>query len=393
MSDQQTVANVVRNATTHNNKGDLFSSFNVEDFEVPGGRDEVWRFVSLRRLRGLHNGTFAAQAPAQIAVEGPSEVTVEQVSLDDDRVTAADAPVDRIAAQAWTSSESATLITVPDGAELTEPVTVTVTGAGLDATTFGTVMIQTGANSTATVVVRYAGSGTHADNINWVIGEGSRVNAVVDADWNTDAVHVGQQSIVVKRDATLRHHVATFGGEVVRITPRVAFEAPGGDVELTGVYFADAGQYIENRLLVDHKVPNCRSNVLYKGALQGEKASTLPEARTCWVGDVLIRSDAKGTDTYETNRNLVLTDGARADAIPNLEIETGEIAGAGHAATVGRFDDEQLFYLRSRGIREEDATRLIIRGFFNEVLNQIPVESVRDELIARVAGELERNEN
>ena len=111
------------------------------------------------------------------------------------------------------------------------------------------------------------------------------------------------------------------------------------------------------------------------------------------MGDVLIRAEAKGTDTYETNRNLVLTDGARADAIPNLEIETGEIAGAGHAATVGRFDDDQLFYLRSRGIREEDATRLIIRGFFNEVLNQIPVESIREELIARVAGELERNEN
>ena len=144
-------------------------------------------------------------------------------------------------------------------------------------------------------------------------------------------------------------------------------------------------------MLVDHSVPNCRSNVLYKGALQGDKQSSLPEARTCWVGDVLIRSDAKGTDTYETNRNLVLTDGARADAIPNLEIETGEIAGAGHAATVGRFDDEQLFYLRSRGIPEDEATRLIIRGFFNEVLNQIPVESVRDELIARVAGELERS--
>lgn len=393
MSDQQTVANVVRNATTHNNKGDLFSSFNVEDFEVPGGRDEVWRFISLRRLRGLHNGQFAPQVPARIAVDGPSEVAVEQVSLDDERVTAAGAPVDRIAAQAWTSSEHATLISVPANAELSKPITVTITGAGADATTFSTVVVETGTNSSATVVVRYAGSGTHADNVNWVIGEGSRLNAVVDANWDLDAVHVGQQSIVVKRDATLRHHVAAFGGEVVRITPRLAFEAPGGDAELTGVYFADAGQYIENRLLVDHAVPNCRSNVLYKGALQGDKASKLPEARTCWVGDVLIRAEAKGTDTYETNRNLVLTDGARADAIPNLEIETGEIAGAGHAATVGRFDDDQLFYLRSRGIREEDATRLIIRGFFNEVLNQIPVESVRDELIARVAGELERNEN
>ena len=387
------MAETVKNATTHNNKGDLYSSFNVEDFDIPGGRDEVWRFVSLRRLRGLHNGQFAPQAPAQITVDAPSEVTVEQVALDDDRVTAAGAPVDRIAAQAWTSSENATLVSVPANVELNDTITITVTGAGADVTTFGTIVVETGANSGATVLVRYEGSGTHADNVNWVIGEGSRVNAVIDANWDLDAVHVGQQAIVVKRDATLRHHVATFGGEVVRISPRVSFEAPGGDAELTGVYFADAGQYIENRLLVDHRVPNCRSNVLYKGALQGDKASGLPEARTCWVGDVLIRAEAQGTDTYETNRNLVLTDGARADAIPNLEIETGEIAGAGHAATVGRFDDDQLFYLRSRGIREEDATRLIIRGFFNEVLNQIPIESVREDLIARVAGELERNEN
>ena len=387
------MAETVKNATTHNNKGDLYSSFNVEDFDIPGGRDEVWRFVSLRRLRGLHNGQFAPQAPAQITVDAPSEVTVEQVALDDDRVTAAGAPVDRIAAQAWTSSENATLVSVPANVELNDTITITVTGAGADVTTFGTIVVETGANSGATVLVRYEGSGTHADNVNWVIGEGSRVNAVIDAEWDLDAVHVGQQAIVVKRDATLRHHVATFGGEVVRISPRVSFEAPGGDAELTGVYFADAGQYIENRLLVDHGVPNCRSNVLYKGALQGDKASGLPEARTCWVGDVLIRAEAQGTDTYETNRNLVLTDGARADAIPNLEIETGEIAGAGHAATVGRFDDDQLFYLRSRGIREEDATRLIIRGFFNEILNQIPIESVREDLIARVAGELERNEN
>ena len=387
------MAETVKNATTHNNKGDLYSSFNVEDFEVPGGRDEVWRFVSLRRLRGLHNGQFAPQAPAQITVDAPSEVTVEQVALDDDRVTAAGAPVDRIAAQAWTSSENATLVSVPANVELNDTITITVTGAGADVTTFGTIVVETGANSGATVLVRYEGSGTHADNVNWVIGEGSRVNAVIDANWDLDAVHVGQQAIVVKRDATLRHHVATFGGEVVRISPRVSFEAPGGDAELTGVYFADAGQYIENRLLVDHGVPNCRSNVLYKGALQGDKASGLPEARTCWVGDVLIRAEAQGTDTYETTRNLVLTDVARAVAFPNLEIETGEIAGAGHAATVGRFDDDQLFYLRSRGIREEDATRLIIRGFFNEVLNQIPIESVREDLIARVAGELERNEN
>ena len=127
----------------------------------------------------------------------------------------------------------------------------------------------------------------------------------------------------------LRHTAANFGGEVVRNTPRVRYAGSGGDVELLGVYYADDGQYIENRLLVDHNHPYCRSNVLYKGALQGDKSSKLPDARTCWVGDVLIRSNASGTETYEANRNIVLTDGARADAIPNLEIETGDIPGAG----------------------------------------------------------------
>ncbi|OFT75650.1 Fe-S cluster assembly protein SufD [Corynebacterium sp. HMSC30G07] len=393
MTSTKNVIDPVGNATTHNNKGDLFQSFNVEDFPVPGGRDEVWRFISLRRIRGLHDGTFPTQVSEQLRIDAPSDVTIEQFAADDERLRVAGGPVDRVAAQAWSAAEHGTLISVPADAVLDAPIEITITGAGVDATTFSTILVETGRHSQATVIVRYEGSGTHADNLNWHIGEGSHVNAIVDTEWALDAVHIGQQSIKVQRDAVLRHTVAAFGGEVVRLTPRVTFEAPGADVELTGVYFADAGQYIENRMLVDHSVPNCRSNVLYKGALQGDKDSGLPEARTCWVGDVLIRAEAKGTDTYETNRNLVLTDGARADAIPNLEIETGQIAGAGHAATVGRFDEEQIFYLRSRGIPEQEATRLIIRGFFNEVLNQIPVESVRDELIARVAGELELNNN
>lgn len=380
----------VGNATFHDNKGDLFSSYNVEDFDVPQGRDEIWRFISLRRLRGLHNGTFAEQVEAKVDIAAPSEVGIEQVAPDDARVTTTPAPVDRVAAQAWTSMPHATLVTIPANADLAEPVVITTTGAGADATSFAGIHVEVGASASATVIVQYTGSGTHADNVNFNIGDNAHISVVVDDEWDGDAVHVGAQSIVVGRDAVLRHTIATFGGEVVRNTPRVKFAGPGGDAELTGVYYADDGQYIENRLLVDHNHPYCRSNVLYKGALQGDPSSKLPDARTCWVGDVLIRSNASGTETYEANRNIVLTDGARADAIPNLEIETGDIPGAGHAATVGRFDDEQLFYLKSRGIPDGEARRLIIRGFFNEVLNRVPVESVREELIARVTGELEQ---
>ncbi len=173
----------------------------------------------------------------------------------------------------------------------------------------------------------------------------------------------------------------------------VRFAAPGGDAELLGLYFADDGQHLESRLLVDHAQPNCTSNVLYKGALQGDPASQRPDAHTVWVGDVLIRAEATGTDTFEVNRNLVLTDGARADSVPNLEIETGEIVGAGHASATGRFDDEQLFYLRSRGIPEEQARRLVVRGFFGEIISKIAVSELRERLTAAIEHELEITES
>ncbi len=176
--------------------------------------------------------------------------------------------------------------------------------------------------------------------------------------------------------------VVTLGGDLVRIAPSAEFAGPGRDVELLGLYFADAGQHLEHRLFVDHGVPNCRSNVVYKGALQGR------DAHTVWVGDVLIQAQAAGTDTYELNRNLVLTEGARADSVPNLEIETGEIVGAGHASATGRFDDEQLFYLQTRGIPEDEARRMVVRAFFMELLQQIGVPALAERLGLAIEAEL-----
>lgn len=368
-------------------KGDVFTSTNVEDFPVPHGRDEVWRFVSLRKLRGLHNGEFAQAVAQDVKVSEHPGVSAETVDRNDERLGRVGKPSDRVAAQAWTSMPEGQVVTVDPEVQVEDPITITFTGKGADVTSFGATSIEVGHHAEATVVLKYVGSGTHADNVEFILGDGAHLTVIVDVDWENDAVHLSNQVAQVGRDAVLRHNSAIFGGEVVRIVPRVNFTAPGGDAELLGVYFADSGQYFENRMLVDHSVPNCRSNVLYKGALQGEKKN---EARTCWVGDVLIRSNAQGTDTYETNNNLILTDGARADAIPNLEIETGEITGAGHAATVGRFDDIELFYLMSRGIPEAEARRLIIRGFFNEVIHRIPVQSLSEELENRISEELEK---
>ena len=372
------------------NKGDVFSYFNVEDFAVPHGKDEEWKFTPLRKLRGLHNGTAAEPVAASISVEtaGQDGVAVDVVKRADERLGRAGAPTDRVAAQAYSNFDDAHIVTFAKNSVSKEPVVIDIDGPGEDKVSYGHIVIDVQSHAEAVCVINYRGSGTFADNIEFVIGDGAKLGVVTMVNWNEDAVHGSAHHVRVGRDATLRHTVATFGGEVVRIVPRVAFTAPGGDVDLLGVYFADAGQYFENRMLVDHAVPNCRSNVMYKGALQGEPNVAHREARTAWVGDVLIRAEATGTDTYELNRNLLLTEGARADAVPNLEIETGEIAGAGHAATVGRFDEEQLFYLLSRGIPELAARRLVVRGFFSEVINLIPVESVREKLEKLVDEEL-----
>jgi Fe-S cluster assembly protein SufD len=374
------------------NKGEAFTSFDVDAFEVPAGRDEIWRFTPLKRLRGLHNGTAPATGSALIEVTERPGVTVETVQRGDERLGQAGVPADRVAAQAFSSFSQATVVTVGRNTVVDEPIEITVSGPGTDATAYGHLQIRVEELGEAVVVIDHRGSGTYADNVEFVLADAAQLKVVSIADWADDAVHVTMHHAALGKDAVFRHFNVTLGAEIARLTGRVRFDAPGGDAELLGVYFADDGQHLESRLLVDHAQPNCRSHVTYKGALQGDPSTDKPDTHTVWVGDVLIRAEATGTDTYEVNRNLVLTDGARADSVPNLEIETGEIVGAGHASATGRFDDEQLFYLRARGIPEDQARRLVVRGFFGELIQKISVPAVRDRLTAAIEHELELTE-
>jgi Fe-S cluster assembly protein SufD len=370
------------------NKGEQFASFDVDAFEVPSGRDEIWRFTPLRRLRGLHDGSAHATGTAQITVSDRPGVRVETVRRGDERLGDGGVPADRIAAQAFSSFNAATVLTVARDTQVSDPVEVTITGPGTGAVAYGHLQIRLEELAEAVVVIDQRGSGTYADNVEFVVDDAARLTVVWVADWADDTVQVSAQHARLGKDAVLRHVAVTLGGELVRMSATVRFDAPGGDAELLGLYFADDGQHLESRLLVDHAQPDCKSRAMYKGALQGAPDSNRPDAHTVWVGDVLIRAAASGTDTFEVNRNLVLTDGARADSVPNLEIESGEIVGAGHASATGRFDDEQLFYLRSRGIPEEQARRLVVRGFFHEIIAKIAVPELRERFTAAIEHEL-----
>ena len=349
------------------------SSRSAADHAVPTGREEEWRFTPLARLAGLHASGEALSGSVDIVVSGEG-IDVEAVSLDDPRVGRTLIPTDIVSARALTSAPSAYVVRVPR--ETVGAARIDVVGRGEAAGAH--MVIEAEPFSTATVILDHRGTGVLAENVEIRVGDSASLTVVSVQGWDRDAVHVGRHDAVLGRDARLLMGHVTLGGDVVRVSPTVSYAAPGGDAELLGLFFAESGQFQEHRVFVDHAVPQCRSSVLYKGALQGEGAHTV------WIGDVLVRSGATGIDTYEVNRNLLLTDGARADSVPNLELETGEIVGAGHASATGRFDDEQLFYLRARGIPEDLARVLVVRGFFADVLMRLGVPDVARAVMASV---------
>ncbi len=363
-------------------------SFDVADHPVPTGREEIWRFTPLKRLRGLHGEAEFMRSTTTTTWNTPEGVRIEGVSgqeARDLRGISGWAPNTRFAARVLAEVPSTLLIDVPADTEVSEPVVVDLDGQDASVTEGGHVAMRFGAHSKAIVVLNHTGSSSVAAVVEIVVGDGADVTVVSIQDWADDAVHLSHHQARVGRDASYKHAAISFGGDVVRMDANVTYDGPGGSAELLGLYFADAGQHIEHRLFADHNAPQTKSNVIYKGALQGEGAHTV------WIGNVLIRKVAEGIETYEENRNLVLTDGCRADSVPNLEIETGEIAGAGHASATARFDDEQLFYLQARGISEQEAQRLVVHGFFNDLIRKVGVPSIEDRLLTTVEAELAKN--
>ncbi|WP_166355097.1 Fe-S cluster assembly protein SufD [Phytoactinopolyspora limicola] len=362
---------------------DRFASFDVAAHPVPRGREEAWRFTPMSRLRGLHDDAPLDGGDYTVDVDVDPRVTATTVGADDSRKgTSTYVPIDRPSARAWRSAEKVFAVDIPRDTVIEKPAIIKLTGTSAERGAAGHLVVTAGRHSKSVVVVEYDGSAALVENVEIVVEDGAELTFVALQDWADDAVHLSHHHVHVGRDATVKHAVITFGGDLVRNGTTVNYAGPGGDATLLGLYYVDAGQYVENRLVVDHNTPNATSDVEYKGALQGKKAHAV------WVGDVLIRKEAVGINTYELNRNLVLTDGARADSVPNLEIETGDIEGAGHASATGRFDDEQLFYLQARGIPADLARKLVVRGFFASLINRIGVPDLKERLMTTVEREL-----
>ncbi|WP_150462447.1 Fe-S cluster assembly protein SufD [Nesterenkonia ebinurensis] len=370
-------------------RGNRHIGYDLAGFPEPTGREEEWRFTPLKKLAGVLSDTPTANAvtdsePVDYQVtEGVDGVVLSTLRDGEAPRGTVLQPADRAAVVAYKNVEQALYLKVTEGTELDEPLRVDITGTQAGSRGNAHVVLEAEPNAKAVFVLEHRGSADFNGNVEIKVGQGADVTVISLQRWDDDAVHVGQHDAAVGQDASYKHVAVSLGGSVVRLNTNFRYTGEGAEAQMYGLYFADSGQHIEHRTFVDHNTPRNTSNVLYKGALQGETA------RTVWIGDVLIRAAAEGTDSYEKNQNLVLTDGARADSVPNLEIETGLIEGAGHASSTGRFDENHLFYLMARGIPEKVARQLVVRGFLNEVIQKIGVPSIEESLQEDLEAELE----
>lgn len=354
-------------------RSERFSSTDPAEFPEVTGLEREWKLTPVALLRSLIDGALDGSP------YGAGGAGIEWVDRSDLRIGSAGKPEERASANAWASFEQALVVTV--GSEEHSEVTIERTGLGAAPRAAHTIITAT-PNSRGTVILRSTGPAALSENVEIVVGDGADLTVVSLQEWDGEALHLASHFATVGRDARLKHVVVSLGGAVVRVNPSVRLAGDGANGELYGLYFADAGQHIEQRVYLHHLGPNTVGRVNYKGALQGDGA------RAVWVGDVLIGREASGTDSYEQNRNLVLTEGTRADSIPNLEIETGDILGAGHASATGRFDDEQLFYLQARGIPEPEARRLVVLGFLTEIVQKVGSAEIEAHLSAAIELEL-----
>ncbi|MFB9309703.1 Fe-S cluster assembly protein SufD [Agromyces hippuratus] len=360
-------------------RSERFRSVNVEDFAPINGREHEWKLSPVAAFADLTGGELdGARLP--IETTDASGISFSYIPRDDARIGTAGTPEERASANAWSTFDEALLVSVTGEDE--KIAYVTRTGLG-DAPRAAHTVIEAAPNSRGFVVLAGTGAARLSENVEILVGAGASLTVVSLQEWDDEAVHLSSQFARLGRDSFLKHIVVSLGGKVVRVNPSTHLAEQGADIEALGLYFADAGQHLEQQVYVHHDAPHTKSRVTYKGALQGAGA------RTVWIGDVLIGNAAVGTDSYEQNRNLVLTEGTRADSVPNLEIETGDIEGAGHASATGRFDDEQLFYLMARGIREDEARRLVVRGFLTDIVQKIGSADLEARLTAAIEAELE----
>jgi Fe-S cluster assembly protein SufD len=344
--------------------------------ELPTANEEIWRYSRIGDLdlASFHPVLHTAE------VTGPSEyveIGGETADLFPDDTPDVFAELNRsLAAQVR--------IVVPENTVVGEAITVIHTVPADGALICPRLVIEAGANSEVTIVERFVsgadGPALVVPVLQMSVGPAARVNYLAVNELSTEAWSLGNQQAVGMQDSSTLLATVALGGDYARVRTEARVSGRGASTRQVALYFAGGTQMHDFRTIQDHDAPHTHSDLLFKGAVQDHSASV-------YTGLIKIREHAKGTVAFQTNRNLTLSKGAWAESVPNLEILTNDVK-CSHASTVGPIDEEQRFYLESRGVQPEIAERLVVLGFFDEVLSQLPAQDLAVELRARVAAKL-----
>ncbi len=342
---------------------------------MPTAEQEVWRYS---RIGDLQLDRFHPVAPAT-TVQGANGYVADRHDLDT-------STVHDVFDELSSAFHGETVLSIPRSTTVTGSIIVTHTINGNDEAVFPRLVIDVGENSEVTVVERFMSSGKGAalvvPRLFVRTQQAARLTYVAINELSTTVWQLGHQQSIGERDSSTLLATVALGGEYARVRTDAKVVGQGASTRQVALYYADDNQMHDFRTLQDHVAPRTTSDLLFKGAVQDT-------ARSVYTGLIRIGHDAKGSVAYQTNRNLTLSAGAWAESVPNLEIETNDVK-CSHASTIGPIDEEQRFYLESRGIPPETAERLVVLGFFDEVLAQLPVGPLAAELRQQVAAKLDR---
>jgi Fe-S cluster assembly protein SufD len=346
----------------------------LDEVELPTTDQEIWRYS---RIGELDLARFEPAAH-DVDVHGAGSL----VSFDGPVSLIADPP--DVFAEISAAAGKAVHIAIPAGVVVDEPIVVTHRIPGDGALSTPRLLIDAGDDSEVTVVERFRSAGggpaltlpvLHAR-----VGPSARVRYLAINELNDEAWSIGHQRAESDRDSSLLLSTVSLGGDYARVRTEARSIGRGASTRQVALYFADGEQMHDFRVIQEHVAPSTTSDLLFKGAVQDHAASV-------YTGLISIGEEARGTAAYQTNRTLTLSEGAWAESVPNLDIRTNDVK-CSHASAVGPIDEEQRFYLESRGVEPEVAERLVVLGFFDEVISQLPSVELADELRTRVAAKL-----
>ena len=351
---------------------------------MPSKTDEEWRRSDVSKLdasayfefeHATAHMTYATDMPHGVIVESLPVAAKEHRELVEPRLFSLLKPErDRFTALHAALFTGGNFVYVPDGTVIEEPIRAESYSKQSGTAVLPHTLIVAGSNTRFNYLDEYvaeddAESGYRTGSTEIFLGEGAQVGYVAVQKWGRNVWHFADQRAELQKDSSLKLFNVTLGGKFSKTRVEASLAGEGSNAELKAIYFASGEQFFDFHTLQDHRVGNTRSDLLFKGALQDV-------ARTVYAGLIRIEKHAARSDAYQANRNLVLSDKAKATSIPMLEIDNNDVRCT-HGATVGPVDPEHMFYLRSRGIPEATAKRMLIQGFFGDVLERIPFEHAR----------------